>query len=81
MQKDISQVIPIIKDPYRLNTSSLYSTIEDGIDTYKAYSQQEFLVLNELDFSSLKKYRIICYDEEQAYLSLLTHSIESSCDI
>ena len=68
MQKDISQVIPIIKDPYRLNTSSLYSTIEDGIDTYKAYSQQEFLVLNELDFSSLKKYRIICYDEEQAYL-------------
>lgn len=68
MQKDISQVIPIIEDPNRLNTSSLYSTIEDGIDTYKAYSQQEFLVLNELDFSSLKKFRIICYDEEQANL-------------
>ena len=68
MQKDVSQVIPIIKDPYRLNTSSLYSTIEDGIDTYKAYSQQEFLVLNELDFSSLKKFRIICYNEEQANL-------------
>lgn len=68
MQKDVSQVIPIIKDPYRLNTSFLYSTIKDGIDTYKAYSQQEFLVLNELDFSSLEKYRIICYDEEQANL-------------
>ena len=68
MQKDISQVIPIIKDPYRLNTSSLYSTIEDGIDTYKAYSQQEFLVWNELDFSSLKKFRIICYNQEQANL-------------
>ena len=68
MQKDVSQVISIIDNPNRLNTSSLYSTIEDGIDTYKAYSQQEFLVLNELDFSTLKKFRIICYDREQANL-------------
>ena len=68
MQKDISQVIAIIDDPNRLNTISLYSTISDGIDTYKAYSQQEFLVWNELDFSSLKKFRIICYNQEQANL-------------
>lgn len=68
MQKDISQVIAIVDDPNRLNTISLYSTISDGIDTYKAYSQQEFLVWNELDFSSLKKFRIICYNQGQANL-------------
>ena len=68
MQSDNSQVISIIENPNRLNTSSLYSTIEDGLDIYKAYSQQEFLVLNELDFSFLKNFRIICYNEEQAGL-------------
>lgn len=68
MQSDGSQVISIIDNPDRLNTSSLYSTIKDGLDSYKAYSQQEFLVWNELDFSCLKNYRIICYNEEQAKL-------------
>lgn len=29
-------------------------------------SQQEFLVLNEFDFSELHSFEIICYDEEQA---------------
>lgn len=29
-------------------------------------SQQEFLVLNEFDFSELQSFEIICYDEEQA---------------
>lgn len=68
MQCDNSQVVSIIENPTRLHTSSLYSTIEDGIDTYKAYSQQEFPVWNELDFSCLKNFRIVCYDEEQAEL-------------
>lgn len=68
MQGDNSQVIPIVDNPNRLNTSYLYSTIEDGLDTYKAYSQQEFLVWNELDFSSLENFRIICYNDEQAKL-------------
>ena len=66
MQSDNSQIISIIDNPNRLNTQYLYSTIEDGLDIYKSYSQQEFLVKNELDFSCLKNFRIICYDEEQA---------------
>lgn len=68
MQSDNSQIISIVDNPNRLNTSHLYSTIEDGLDTYKAYSQQEFLVWNELDFSNLDNFRIICYNEEQAEL-------------
>ena len=68
MQKDNSQVISVADNPNKLNTANLYATIKDGIDTYKAYSQQEFLVWNELDFSQLENYRIICYNEEQAEL-------------
>lgn len=68
MQKDNSLVISVADNPNKLNTANLYATIEDGIDTYKAYSQQEFLVWNELDFSQLESYRIICYNEEQAEL-------------
>ena len=68
MQGDNSQVVSIADDPDRLNTSHLYSTIDDGIHTYKAYSQQEFLVRGELDFSCLKNFRIVCYNEEQVEL-------------
>ena len=68
MQSDNSQVIQIADNPNRLNTLQLYSTIEQGLDTYKAYSQQEFLVWNELDFASLENFRIICYNDEQAKL-------------
>jgi hypothetical protein len=68
MQKDSSQVVSIGENPNRLNTDYIYSTIEDGIDTYKDYSQQEFLVWKELDFSCLDSLRIICYNEEQAEL-------------
>ena len=59
MQSDNSQIISIIDNPNRLNTQYLYSTIEDGLDIYKSYSQQEFLVKNGLDFSCLKNFRII----------------------
>lgn len=65
MQMDNSVLIPISENPNRLNTDALYSTINDGVDTYKAYSQQEFLVSDELDFSSLTNYRIICFNTEQ----------------
>jgi len=68
MQGNNSQVVSIVENPSKLNTLSLYFTIKDGIDTYKAYSQQEFLVWNELDFSCLKNFRIVCYNEEQAEL-------------
>jgi len=34
----------------------------------KQYSQQEFLVVEEFDFSELNSFEIICYDDEQARL-------------
>ena len=72
MQTNRARVIKIAEDPDRLNTNGVYSTIEDGVDVYKEYSQQEFLVLDEFDFSNLHSFEIICYDEEQAeYLKSL----------
>ena len=80
MQKDNSLVISVADNPNKLNTANLYATIEDGIDTYKAYSQQEFLVWNELDFSQLESYRIICYNEEQAELLKMQLGDEPICN-
>ena len=80
MQMASSQVVPVKANPNRLNTSNLYSTIEDGLEIYKAYSQQEFLVLNELDFSSLNNYRIICYNEEQASLLKMQLGNDPICE-
>jgi len=45
----------------------LYSTVSD-LENYKQYSQQEFLVEEEFDFSSLDSFEIICYNEEYANL-------------
>lgn len=80
MQKDASQVISIVNTPDRLNTQFLYSSISDGQEIYKAYSQQEFLVLDELDFSSFKNLRIICYNEEQAKLLKQQLGDDPICD-
>lgn len=66
MQTNWAKILKISDNPDGLNTSAVYSTIQDGIDVYKEYSQQEFLVLDELDFSKLNSLEIICYDEEQA---------------
>ena len=79
MQRDISQVVSVVENPSRLNTSLLYTTIKDGVDTYKEYSQQEFLVWKELDFSTLKKFRIICYNDEQANLLKLQLGDDPIC--
>lgn len=38
------------------------------LEKIKEYSQQEFLVAEEFDFSSLNSFEIICYDEEQAHI-------------
>ena len=80
MQCDNSQVVSIIDNPNRLNTSALYSTIDDGMELYKAFSQQEFLVLNELDFSDLKDFRIICYNDEQADLLRMQLGNDPICE-
>ena len=66
MQTNRARVIKITEEPNGLNTNGVYSTIEAGVDYYKEYSQQEFLVLDEFDFSNLHSFEIICYDEEQA---------------
>lgn len=66
MQTNWAKILKISDIPDRLNTQGVYSTIQDGIDVYKEYSQQEFLVLDEFDFSNLHSFEIICYDEGQA---------------
>jgi hypothetical protein len=73
MQTNWSKVYKVSENPDNLNVEHLYSDISDGIDTYKEYSQQEFLILNELDFSELNSFEIICYNEE--YESLLKNLI------
>ena len=66
MQTNWASVKKVSDNPNALNTTDVYATIRDGIEKYKQYSQQEFLVLNEFDFSELHSFEIICYDEEQA---------------
>ena len=66
MQTNWARVEKISDNPNAINTNYLYSTINDGIDIYKEYSQQEFLVEEEFDFSNLDSFEIICYDEEHA---------------
>lgn len=65
MQSNWATVKKVSTNPYDLNTDYIYSSFEDDFDNYKQYSQQEFLVLNEFDFSELKSFKIICFDEEQ----------------
>lgn len=66
MQTNWASVEKVSDNPYGLNTHYVYSTVRDGYEKYKQYSQQEFLVLDELDFSEFQSFEIICYDEEQA---------------
>ena len=68
MQTSWARVVKVMDDPNCLNTDYVYSTIRDGVDVYKTYSQQEFLVLNQLDFSNIDSLEIICYDEAQAQM-------------
>ena len=67
MQTNWSQVKKVAQDPNSLNVAHLYSNVSD-FDNYKQYSQQEFLVEEEFDFSKLDSFEIICYDEEYADL-------------
>lgn len=49
----------------RVSKSVWNSKFYDYLNRIKEQSQQEFLVKEELDFSQLDSYRIICYDEFQ----------------
>lgn len=66
MQTNWAKVMKVSESPKQLNTQQLYSTIDDGIEIYKNYSQQEFLIKDEFDFLAIDSLKIICYDEEQA---------------
>jgi len=65
MQTNWARVEKISENPNSLNTQYLYSTVTD-YENYKQYSQQEFLVEEEFDFSNLDSFEVICYDKEHA---------------
>jgi len=68
MQTNRARIFKVTEQPEKLNVNNLYATIEDGVDIYKQYSQQEFLVLNEFDFSDLQSLKIVCYDDQSMKL-------------
>lgn len=74
MQTNWSQVKKVADEPSMLNTQHLYSSVAD-FENYKHYSQQEFLIKEEFDFSELDSFEIICYNSEHADIlkSLLGH--------
>jgi len=63
MQTKWARVEKVIENPNSINTNHLYSDFTD-FENYKQYSQQEFLVIEEFDFSGLDSFEIICFDEE-----------------
>ena len=67
MQTNWARVEKVSENPNSINTIHLYSDIRD-YENYKQYSQQEFLVLEEFDFSKLESFEIICYSDEYANL-------------
>lgn len=70
MQKDGTSYFKVIDNPNEIDASGVY-------DEYnKDARQQEFLIIDELDFSKLKNVGIFCYDEYQA--SLLRKELEGT---
>ena len=69
MQSSQARVVKVSENPNEINTHYLYSSISDGIEIFKEYAQQEFLIFNEFDFSKLKSFEIICYNSD--YVNLL----------
>ncbi len=78
MQSNNPHVYKVLENPDSICVDYLYDTMADAkrraksgggwdeteIDNYMKYSQQEFLVKSEFDFSNLKSLKIICYDEQ-----------------
>jgi len=62
---NISDTFYMAGGPYNYNRERHLSLIE----LVKEYSQQEFLISEEFDFSDFKSFEIICYNDE--YVSLL----------
>ena len=67
MQTNWARIEKVTENPNSINTDYLFSSVND-FENYKQYSQQEFLIEEELDFSDLNSFEIICYDNEQVQL-------------
>ncbi|GGW61403.1 uncharacterized protein DUF4433 [Winogradskyella epiphytica] len=63
MQSNSSQIRKVSDDPNSLNVLHLYARASD-YENYKQYAQQEFLIKDEFDFSTLDSFQILCYDDE-----------------
>lgn len=63
MQKNATQFKPIEQMLDKFNFQYLYSYIGDGLENYMNYSQQEFLVKDELIFDDLSDFEIVCPSE------------------
>lgn len=64
MQKDSVSYFKVVEEPNVIKAREIFI---NSMDTFNE-RQQEFLVDGELDFSKLKKVRIVCYDNYQARL-------------
>ena len=78
MQSNNPHVYKVIENAESLCVDYLYDTMERAkarakcgggwdeteINNYMKYSQQEFLVKSEFDFSSIESLKIICYDDQ-----------------
>ena len=63
MQTSWASVYKVLEEPNNIDYLNLYST--GWSKEVQEKKQQEFLVKNEFDFSDLKDYQIICYDQEE----------------
>jgi len=79
MQTNWARVEKVCENPNSINTEYLYSDVSD-YENYKQYSQQEFLIEEEFDFSLIDSFEIICYDENQAKLLKAQLGEDSICE-
>jgi hypothetical protein len=65
MQKNATQFKSVDQMIDKFNFQYLYSDIGDGLENYMNYSQQEFLIMNELSFKKgeLNDFEIVCPSE------------------
>ena len=70
---NVSDALSLTRDYFRgefVSKSTFMSKFYDFFNRIFEQSQQEFLILDELDFSDLESLRIFCYDEFQKNLLL-----------
>lgn len=73
---NISDAFSMAGGPFNYNRQRHISIME----RIKEYSQQEFLIEEEFDFSELNSFEIICYDDEQAKLLKAQLGEDSICE-